>query len=185
MIVISIDPGLRACGVAIWRESLEPYTNGCDGARLVYRLLAAAHVKSKSQARDAQAWIAMSDAVGSYVENYAAPYAFEEFSLVIEFPQTYGGRSAKGDTNDLLQLSAVVGAICQDFSRYQGLNLSVWKPSEWKGNVPKEATAARALAKLTEEEYKQIDWPAASLKHNVSDAIAIGQKYFETRPISR
>lgn len=176
MIVVSIDPGVRACGVAVWRWS--------QGQRPL--LLAAAHVKSRSMGVDATAWLAMAEAVNAWLQGVGEENDHtDDYQLVIEFPQTYGGKSAKGDTNDLLTLSAVVAAICAELRHYQNAGITVWRPREWKGNLPKEVTMARVEARLLDEEKRRIFWPAPSLKHNVYDAIAIGQKFFSMHPVLR
>lgn len=163
MIVVSIDPGVRACGVAVWMDG---------------NLLAAAHVKSRCKEDDSLAWDAMARAVVRYVDTTLFAIGADRLAppdhLVIEFPQTYGGRSAKGDTNDLLQLAAVVSAICTRFG-----SITIWRPREWKGSVPKEVTARRVDARLSAAEKSRIHWPAPSLRHNVYDAIAIGQRFFD------
>lgn len=170
MIVVSIDPGVRACGVAVW----------LDG-----KILAAAHVKSgvPKEARDATCWNGMAAAVLTYVGEVLETEGIEDgaLHLVCEFPQTYGGKSAKGDTNDLLSLAAVVGAILTAFQMTDQTDVTLWRPHEWKGNLPKEVTRARVDDKLKPHEFARVTWPAPSLRHNVYDAIAIGQKFYETR----
>jgi len=90
---------------------------------------------------------------------------------VVEIPQ-HDARSRRVRLADLLELSAVAGALACRFDA-RGVT-----PSEWKGNAPKEVTAARAVNALTwaevaKTELDLADVPA-SLRHNVWDAIAIG-----------
>lgn len=150
--LVSVDPGLRASGVAVW-----------DGAGV---LLWAGYVKGAVAAPGAIAWEAMARAVYHAVERY------EPHELAIELPQTYGGRAARGDTNDLIQLAAVVGAVATRLR----LATTVYRPADWKGGVRKEVTAARVDESLSDNEKTRIEWPAASLRHNVYDALGIGLK---------
>lgn len=148
--LISIDPGLRACGVAIWRPTGE--------------LERAEYVLGAKAAPGAVAWIAMATAI------YHATEIYEPKGLVIELPRTYGGRAARGDANDLIQLAATVGAITTRLR----LPTTVYLPDHWKGQTTKEVTKNRVEERLSPAEHARIIWPAPSLRHNVIDGIALG-----------
>lgn len=96
--------------------------------------------------------------------------------LVIEIPQTYGGRSAKGDTNDLIDLAFAAGFIAR---RINAASVVKMRPREWKGQVPKKIMIERVRSKLKPEETLPavIALPAQQgLRHNVWDGIGIGLK---------
>lgn len=148
--LISIDPGLRGCGVAIWRPTGE--------------LERAEYVLGAKAARDSVAWIAMATGIYHAVERY------DPHALAIELPRTYGGRAAKGDANDLIQLAAVVGAITVRLR----LPTTTYLPDHWKGQTSKDVTKNRVEERLSPAEHARIVWPCASLRHNVIDGIALG-----------
>lgn len=91
--------------------------------------------------------------------------------LVCEKPRAYPGQAAKGDPNDLIDLSQTVGACLASCNA----SFTVY-PSDWKGQLPKEVHHARL--------QKHPLWSAraglcvglvsAGLRHNVLDAIGIG-----------
>lgn len=164
---LSIDPGLRACGVAAW----ETCDDDPDAPHYV-GLVSAALVRSGSKAHDQDAWRAMASAVAAWEMSVFAQGAQ---GIICEYPRTYGGRASKGDTNDLLQLASVVATLVTGGSFTQA---SLYRPQDWKGNVPKGVTKERVHQKLTSRERTCILWPAPSLCHNVSDAIGIGLFHF-------
>ena len=156
--VVSIDPGLRACGVAIFWDGV---------------LVRAAYVKNpEKKARGPEAWKAMAQAVYEWMSDTNKPgWTKRPHVLVLEVPQVYRAGQQKGDPDDLIQLAGVdgcvVGLIGPDVVR-------AYLPREWKGQVPKEIHNARVMRELTEEEKAAIEPCAPSLLHNVIDGIGIG-----------
>ncbi len=155
--IVSIDPGVRGCGVAAWHNTGE--------------LLRAAYVPGGSPDNEF---------IGTTVRN--AAWAVEEWisstdlvmdRLIIERPQTYRGRSKVGDTNDLLDLSLVVGAL----SLLSACPLMLVRPSMWKGQTPKSATQERARVKLGDLVARVDISCGKSLSPNVWDAVGIGLWY--------
>jgi hypothetical protein len=144
--LVSVDPGLRSCGVAYWKEGV---------------LQAAQLVLGDKKARDAAAWRAMTDNLHHEVLDFTGS------PVAIEFPQVY--RYGKGDPNDLLQLAVIVGG-CFSWTD----NLHVYRPREWKRQVPKNIMCQRIQDRLTEEERRRVALPVPSLAHNVWDAVGIG-----------
>jgi hypothetical protein len=153
--MLSIDPGIRATGVALWDDK--------------GTLARAGLVRIPDKA--AHPWIKMSDTLIDWIFPDQISRAF------IEFPQTYAGRASRGDTNDLLALAGLVGAI--HFTIYNGFAIHTVqvRPGEWKGQRPKAVTKANVLEKLTKEELARVDLKIpVSLRHNVFDAVGIGLK---------
>ena len=97
--------------------------------------------------------------------------------LIAEWPQVYqrGGGRTRGDANDVIPLAGVGCALAACFPTINAKEVS---PHEWKGQVPKEAIAARVESRLSEAERAAYDAGLAavapSLRHNVSDAVGIG-----------
>jgi hypothetical protein len=160
MKILTVDPGLRACGVALWIDA---------------KLRRAELVPSGVQkiAHLGPAVSTMASRVYAAVGNIDL--------VVVELPQTYRGRAAKGDANDLIAIATVGGAILRTFHSPGVLVL----PHEWKGTIPKKTKEGvniireRAREKLSEEELANVSLPASSLEHNVYDAIGLGLWYLE------
>jgi RNase H-fold protein (predicted Holliday junction resolvase) len=146
--LISIDPGLRMCGLARWEKGT---------------LTRALLVRGEKKERGPVAWRSMAQAV--------IREAPEASRVVIEMPQFYTDRFRKGRPEDIAELAAVVGAISSSFS----VPVTAVLPRTWKGQSPKDVTKERCLRSLTQLELDAIDLPAAkSLEHNVYDAIGLG-----------
>jgi len=88
MLLKSVDPGLRTCGVALWRDGI---------------LTHAELVRGSPKAQGFDAWYPMAMAV-------ALPHVDE---LAIELPQVYSRGLSKGDPNDLIQLAVIVGVVAE------------------------------------------------------------------------
>jgi hypothetical protein len=149
--VLSVDPGLRQCGVALWSS----------GGILVRAWLARA--RTKPGAPIGERWRDIAQCVGSG--------AVEK--LVVERPQIY--RMSPGDPNDLLNISAVLGALAVS----QGAEVVTYLPRQWKGNLKKDLHLVSIRASLTEVERSRVEERPKSLAHNVWDAVGIGLYYFD------
>ena len=81
--------------------------------------------------------------------------------MVVECPQTYGGRaSGNADANDLINLARVVGrfeevAFRSAKIRRQDVDVLVVTPSQWKGQTPKHICTQRAWDALTPAERNE------------------------------
>ncbi len=152
--LITIDPGLTGIGVACWEsgeltEACIVVDDGYYGISLTRRLLRIADL------------------------SYDMMVAHKSKKLVIECPQTYGGRAARGDANDLIALAQLVGGITVLFGR--DIDVQQVTPSEWKGSAPKHVTEARAREKLSGEEKLRIEIPRSKKQQtDLWDAIGIG-----------
>lgn len=161
--ILSIDPGLRGCGVALW-------TPGGKLERAEY--LRSEYVEGDfAQAVRAMAWT-----VEEWVQDVLD-------AVVIECPQTYGGRAQRGDTNDLVQLALIAGAL----SVMSGCQTRLVRPAEWKGQTPKDVTENQAKEKLTALELARVKLPGRNKKlaSNVWDAVGIGLYYLESARVLR
>jgi Holliday junction resolvasome RuvABC endonuclease subunit len=147
--MISVDPGLNGCGVAIW--NVEKH------------LERASYVKNPGDD-----FVSMVLAVARTIPRFSVLPNY----LVTELPQVYTRTRSKGDPNDLISLALFVGALA--FYAGRG-GYKLYKPAEWKGQVTKEITELRAKKRLTSDELAKIELPSAkSLAHNVWDAVALG-----------
>lgn len=147
---VYIDPGKNGCGVSVFVEK---------------SLLAARYVKSIGGAIHP-----LFEVVGEVEKYLACVLADEDFDVVIELPQVYEAAHQKGDQQDLINLAVVVGGLARGINR----PVSFVLPRDWKGQVPKEITQQRAKEVLDDSEFEAVVLPAASLAHNVWDAVAMG-----------
>jgi|TARA_R100001086_G_scaffold238196_1_gene162791 Holliday junction resolvasome RuvABC endonuclease subunit len=124
--VLSIDPGLRKCGCAIWTP---------DGT-----LLRAWTATSKGGTRGPTAWVNMVDSI-KVTQDISV--------LVCEQMQVYRDKTTNAD--DLLELTGVLGALTW---RFKGAKLQGYKPAEWKKQTPKRVVHARLKSRLSDGELK-------------------------------
>lgn len=94
---------------------------------------------------------------------------------VIELPQVYQQRKWRGDPNDLIQVALTVGALK---AMVNCLDVTLVKPHEWKGSVPKDVMGNRIVSKLSGKEKKILREGTLGLgdkkKLDVIDAVGIG-----------
>jgi len=150
--ILSIDPGVRCAGVAYW-------TN--DG-RLSRAWLAVGSPTASP------AWLSLSmllyDDVGDVAE------------VVIERPQIYARSRSKGDPNDLISVALAAGLIVGEMLVDEGdTQVFEYLPAQWKGQAPKTVITERTKRALASAELSRVVLPsAASLAHNVWDAVGLG-----------
>ncbi len=161
MPILYIDPGLRACGCALFSADRLVAAGFPEGAK---------DANTKTTDGRARAWSTMASAVAAWCRGT------EIEGVVIELPQVrkreHQRAAKKGtDPNDLIQLSAVVAAIAD---RFRDVPVRVYLPEEWKHQVPKKIHNERALARLDADELAVIPQLASSRLHNVIDAVALG-----------
>lgn len=151
--LLALDPGLRGCGVALFRQ--DRTLEWC------------AYVRSGSKALDLLGVLDMARAVVGWVTPH------EVYQLAVEWPQVYVGSKQKGDPNDLIALAGVVAAVCTAFPT---AGVTRYKPRDWKGQVPKEVIEARVNKRLSDAERAVLDGCGCpkSLRHNAVDAVGIG-----------
>lgn len=153
--ILSIDPGVHECGVAVWGT-----TAGLQRAYLCQGL---------STAMYAGAWSSMAGALGLSERDTSR--------VVIELPQVYVRSRSKGDPNDLIQLAACVGAIAQAFRH---VPVHIFKPSEWKGQVPKLVMIERIKERLSPDESACVKLPKdKKFQTDVWDAVGLGLHYLK------
>jgi len=166
-VILYIDPGLRACGCALFA-----------GGRLVAAGLPAGSKDASTDTPHGRPflWSTMASAVAEWCRGRG-----EITGVVIELPQVrkreHQRAAKKGtDPNDLIQLAAVVAAISDRFrdSASVGGGVRAFLPEEWKGTIPKKIHHERALARLDAAELAAIPQLASSKLHNVLDAVALG-----------
>ncbi|TSC23282.1 hypothetical protein [Corallococcus sp. Z5C101001] len=158
--LVSIDPGLRHCGVALFDVP--------SGA-----LLCAGLPRNPAPAHgelSLSSWASMASAVQEWLRPRVGDMAFH---LVIELPRVYAAAHQKGDQNDLIQLAGVVGTLGGALAPVASRR-SVY-PRDWKGTLDADAFIERIKQRLDAGEHLRVELPAArDLHHNVWDAIGIG-----------
>lgn len=160
--LLSIDPGVRGVGAALFRGAL---------------LVGAGYVKNSAREGVGPGeCAAVAVEVVAWVRRLKGDSCVDQ--LVLEWPQMYSGRAARGDGSSLLSLAAVDGAIAASF-RAPTRHVV---PHGWKGNVPKPDGAkseyiirSRVMDRLSEDERRHVVWPeSAKFGWDVADAIGVG-----------
>lgn len=173
MNLLCIDPGLLGVGAALWKPDRT--------------LSVASYVKNPvTTGRGYAAHAALAQQV--YREYSCNKYLSK---IIIEHPVIYPGQASRANgenPDDLLDVVAVGAAIASYFSdnygtnEYSGRNsieIVTVKPSEWKGNMPKEKMTERIRAKAEARGDLPRIVGTKSLMHNVLDAYGIGLWYFD------
>jgi len=98
--------------------------------------------------------------------------ATQGIRVVIEVPQVYRERNWRGDPNDLIDETIVVGALAV---LTLDADQKLTRPHGWKGNVPKDIHNRRVKERMTLAEQSVLEecGVKASLAHNVVDAIGM------------
>jgi len=143
-LIVSIDPGISA-GIAFWLST----------GRLLRAGLLLGCLSDAEWPGHPCTWAAVQ-------------------GIVIERPQVY--RHGRGDPNDLITLALSAGELVGRINaEHPAAIVTEYLPATWKGQVPKDIMIERIKKKLTEDELTMVDLPsAASLAHNVWDAVGIG-----------
>jgi hypothetical protein len=150
MRILTIDPGLAGCGVAASNEK---------------QIERALYVACEATAFEER----LDEMPARLLEGFGGSFDL----LLIEFPQTYGGRASRGDTNDLLRLCGMASVLFRHGAQFAAKRNFV-APSAWKSNVDSDICVQRAQMRLSPNETKRVALPSAkSLQHNVWDAVGI------------
>ena len=154
--IVSIDPGIHGCGLAVFAQST------LLGAEYVSGIGCQMHPLLEIVDGIERSLNSIMNQIGTID------------TIVIETPQVYQTAHQKGDQRDLVDLAIVVGGILA-VSRSTANAALLVRPAEWKGQLPKDVSAKRVISILGEDERSAIELPTASrLYHNVLDAIGIG-----------
>lgn len=149
--LVSIDPGTKAAGIAVW---ITKKNN-------LLRLAFLARGKTWQETTE------------NAIERLSDEMLWPD-SVVIELPEIYMPKFSKGNPNtSLTPLILQAGAFIASFGI--GTKHTTIYPKSWKGQTPKPIMVKRIQERLTEEERKHVELPRAqSLGHNVWDAVGIG-----------
>jgi hypothetical protein len=110
--VLAVDPGLRACGVALFRDG---------------ELVRAAAVRGPRTGRGPAVWRALGLGVAAWVGDLVVG------RLVVETMKVYTG--GQSDPDDLLELAGICGAVATALPRWPVEGV---RAAEWNGQVPAE-----------------------------------------------
>ncbi len=195
VVVVAVDPGIRGCGVAVFRDSVlvaaayvaSPVESGNQTAACLAMALAVwAWVRdvlglpANSPPPSAWGWlVATFPAASAWLRSllgfdlHAATLPGE---LVFEWPRMYQVARQEGDQNDLPPLAGVDCAIA---AMFPSASVTTYYPDEWKGGqVPKRVMNDRVWERLTPDEQSRVARRArGSLDHNTLDAVGIGMRY--------
>ena len=154
MRLLAVDPGIRGCGVAMFRK--ECGLGVLEKAAYLFN----EYPKGNGPREAARLAELVSTWAGFSVE-----------VLALEYPRVYPSRNQKGDQNDLLPLAGIVCAVAAFFPRAQVLR---YFPRDWKGTADPDVMIERIISKVTPEERTRVVPCPEHLMHNVWDAVGIG-----------
>lgn len=159
--LIAIDPGLRGCGLAVFKAG---------------KLYRAEYVRNHDKSnRGPVAHMVMAEAIAHAAQDCVG-YATTPNHVTVEFPQIYSGPQKGIDMNDLLDIAGVASACMATVAAWLAIQDSDcrWSlPAGWKGNIKKEIMTNRILASLTDAERGLIV-SAGAKDHNTVDAVGVG-----------
>lgn len=153
--ILSVDPGINHCGVALWT----------DEGVLLQAWLARSKIKDKSEERIGERWLDVVRAVGTGAVH----------TLVVEGQQIYRGGRRGANPNDLLELASVLGALAAHFPRSRVVR---YLPRVWTRGADHEVIEKRMKLVLSSAEHGRVERKPPSLAHNVEDAVALGLFHF-------
>lgn len=163
--VLSIDPGLHACGAAIFDTAA---SNNLIWSGLIKNKVAA-HLNNPTYY--STLWRGMADSVDEKLYSmFGREEQYHIDQMALELPQVYVASRSKGDPNDLIALAGLVGALAHWFRG----TVFTYSPHAWKHTVPKKIMNARILKRLSHEEQGKIEKAPEGLMHNVLDGIGLG-----------
>lgn len=168
--MLTVDPGLRGCGCALWER--QP-----DGWHLVLAAHAPAlpHAAEEGDDDGPVAWNAV---VGAVELLTAGQWPDAEPDVVaVERMKVY--TRGVGDPRDLLALMAVGGGIFRAFHTARPI---APLPAEYKGQVPRTVYGDRIERRLRTSKDARAGWPAVRLprrKTHLNDVMhAVGMGLF-------
>lgn len=160
MRLVSVDCGVRGCGVAVFDEGI---------------LSRATYIRNPMRhGQGATSAFPMASAVRAWT---GVPSV-----LAIETMQWYEAGDQKGNQNDLGGVQLVAGAIIGILAAPTVMS---YVPRDWKGTIDGDVCTERILDRLTIAE-KACIISVGELDHNTVDGIGIGLKYlgrFEPRRV--
>ena len=164
-VIISIDPGVRGCGVSLFvggQLVAASYVPGIGG-----------HANPLLEcANEVVGQIDTWGVTAKNMEEYEMSPIPRANIAVIEVPQIYREAQQKGAQEDLIRLAIVVGTVAHAIEDYCHSILFI-EPHDWKGNTPKDISETRTRGKLSPEELQCVE-DAGAKQHNTWDAIGIG-----------
>ncbi len=146
MRLIAIDPGVHHCGLAVFDDEVLGH------AQIVLATEKRSLITALNHATD----------------------VFVDTRVVIEQMTTTGNRARRGRTNDLLNVSVMIGRIFEWADNSYG-HPELVPIRKWKGQATKTVTFNRCQKKLSDDELKVVDLPKDKKRQtDVWDAIGIG-----------
>jgi len=148
---LSLDPSLRATGVAMW----------VDG-----KLTRVVVIKVKAPARGPDAWQAQGRALRGWIQGYTITQMWSERATLYTEDQ-------KLTPEGFYQLTGVLGALSMVCPLAP---MRAYHASQWKGTVAKDVFCKRIYDHLSPEEQAVVDaWgPDGKYKTDVLDATGVG-----------
>lgn len=144
--LISIDPGLGGTGVCCWRNGKVYNATTLHGYN--------------------DHWIDNAEAIMDQISDFIS---YDRIPWFVEYPVFMSGAGGRmvAAAGDLGKLTFLTGMICGKILNYDQ-SLTLVRPFEWKGQLPKDVCERRIRSILGE------DFPKNKLSNHAVDAIGIG-----------
>jgi hypothetical protein len=190
--LLSLDPGIRSPGVALWDVSGATFTP--SSTQVQSRLLAAGKVRLKTEpggkldgiplwTSDAERWMYVASEVIIWMLAQAQDLDFERSlrveTFVFERPAIRREAKSKGNHNDLIPLAAVGTAVAVMLGN-SGVRPRVLSPipEEWTGQLPKSTAAGEAWrsprGRRIADRLRPEELALVPTQHDCVDAVGIG-----------
>lgn len=155
--ILSVDPGLRCVGVALFKDGV---------------LVRAAALRGPTTGRGPAVWSALAQDVERWVGMQGNPTT--PGTLVVELMKVQV--KGRADPADLLELAGVTGAIV---GRLSSWSAEGFEPAAWKGQVPRDIYGARVEGHLRAEGlWSRVEVPSRATELNdAMHAAGLGRWY--------
>ena len=149
MNTMSIDPSVRSCGWAVWKnKSLKDFG-----------VMYAANTKEKD-------WQQSGEEIGNSLRDKAVKWKVEK--VYCEFP-AYFGDNVAAHSGSLVKLSWMVGFLNGLFIA-QNVSYELVRVNDWKGQLPKNIVQMRIARILPKNIIRRLN----SMRSDAYDAVGIG-----------
>lgn len=157
-LLVTVDPGLRACGVAVFRDGV---------------LTSAFAVRGPADVRGPRLWRSLGGDVCHRLSKVAL-FA-QQGHLLVETMQVHTTATSKGDPDDLLELQGVASAVVSKVPNWWSVEGVLTR--DWNGQVPSAVRRERTQKWVTDNGWTdRVDLnTTARFQQDIWSAIGIGR----------
>jgi hypothetical protein len=159
--LLSVDPGLRATGLALWKDGVLLHAGAVRGP--------------PPPARGPAVWSQLATDVHDHLRTHNPGAYFIDGRVIVE-TMRYDHGSKKGSAEDLLEVQGVGGAVVGRFAAH-GWDADEAPAHVWKGQVPRDVMAGRVEAWVKERGWwdRVVLYTRATENNDTMHAVGIGR----------